>query len=81
MDREIGGEEDQEQIFDNVQTNVMQYATQMKAHIENANLRDALKCCSGMVGELGNPMLSPKFYYIACNLLIYCSHASVWLFE
>jgi len=65
MDKE--NDMNEELIFDQVQTTIMQCAAQMKSYIENSNLRDTLKCCSEMIAELGNPMLNTKFYYIACK--------------
>ena len=70
MKKEADVEIDQEVVLDQAQTNVMRNAALMKASIENKHLREALKYASEMIGELKNPSLSPKFYYILCKLSI-----------
>ena len=57
---------DQEVVLDEAQTNVIRNAALMKAALEGGNLREALKNASGMVTELKNTSLSPKFYFILC---------------
>jgi vacuolar protein sorting-associated protein 35 len=68
MKYQEGNESDQEILLDEVQTNIGHHAGLLKSVIENGSLRDALKHASGMVKEIGNPRLIPKFYYILCIL-------------
>ncbi len=58
---------DQEVLLDDAQTNVVRNSALMKTSLENGNLREALRYASAMVGELKNPQLSPRFYYILCK--------------
>eukprot|EP00824_Muranothrix_gubernata_P024959 TRINITY_DN767_c0_g1_i1.p1 TRINITY_DN767_c0_g1~~TRINITY_DN767_c0_g1_i1.p1 ORF type:complete len:774 (+),score=187.26 TRINITY_DN767_c0_g1_i1:160-2481(+) len=54
---------DQDSILDDCTTKARQQAFYMKKALENGNLREALKCSSGMLAELRTSLLSPKNYY------------------
>jgi vacuolar protein sorting-associated protein 35 len=57
-------EENQEKYLEEAKKVVREQAYFMKKALESANLRDALRYASTMLGELRTSLLSPKTYYI-----------------
>jgi hypothetical protein len=69
---------DQELLLDETQTRASQNGSLMKKALESGNLRDGLKYADLMVGELRNPDIAPKYYYVLCRLYaLICSHADL----
>ena len=58
---------DQEVLLDELQTRASQAAALMKKSLESGNVRDGIKYADEMLKELGNPFISPKFYYVLCT--------------
>ena len=58
---------DLELVFDDAQINVTHNAALMTSSLNDGKLKEALKYASGLIKELGNPLLTVKYYYIICK--------------
>lgn len=57
-------EEDQEKYLEDARKVVKEQAYFMKAALEKAQLKDALRYSSAMLSELRTSLLTPRNYYI-----------------
>jgi len=57
-------EEDQEKYLEDARKVVKEQAYFMRASLEKAQLKDALRYSSAMLSELKTSLLSPRNYYI-----------------
>lgn len=65
-------EENQEKLLREAISIAQHQALQMKRFLDKANLMEALKSASAMLGELRTSLLSPKSYYELC--MFYLNH-------